>query len=115
MIRPSMKELTNDFEHSRYALVIATAKCARIVTDEYVAQRTEAERQIEAKTTDKSIAAIVKKEYCDQKAVKTAVLRLHEKQYRIVEPPVDENGQLILTADDVTEDALTETAVEENA
>ena len=97
MIRPSMKELTNDFEHSRYALVIATAKCAKIVTDEYVAQRNDAERQIEAKMTDKSIAAIVKKEYCDQKAVKTAVLRLYEGEYRIVEPPLDENGQLVVT------------------
>ncbi len=103
-----MKELTNNYEHSRYALVIATAKCARIVTDEYVAQRTEAERQIEAKTTDKSIAAIVKKEYCDQKAVKTAVLRLHHNEYRIVEPPVDENGQLIVNNDDDSDNGFAE-------
>jgi DNA-directed RNA polymerase subunit K/omega len=97
MIKPSMKELTNDFEHSRYALVIATAKCARIVTDEYVEMRQDAERQIEAKTTDRSIAALVKKEYCDQKAVKTAVLRLYDGEYQIVEPPLDDNGQLIVT------------------
>ncbi len=95
MIKPSMKELTNNYEHSRYALVIATAKCARIVTDEYVAMRQDAEKQIEAKTTDRSIAALVKKEYCDQKAVKTAVLRLHDGEYKIVEPPIDDNGQLI--------------------
>ncbi len=103
MIKPSMKELTNNFEHSRYALVIATAKCARIVTDEYVEMRQDAERQIEAKTTDRSIAALVKKEYCDQKAVKTAVLRLNDGEYRIVEPPIDDNGQLIMTDDEIAQ------------
>ena len=38
MIKPSIEQLTKG-EINRYALVIATAKCARIVTDEYVEQR----------------------------------------------------------------------------
>ena len=38
MIKPSIEQLTKG-EINRYELVIATAKCARIVTDEYVEQR----------------------------------------------------------------------------
>ena len=45
MITPSIEQLTQG-KFNRYALVIATAKCARIVTDEYVAQREEAEKKI---------------------------------------------------------------------
>ena len=41
MIYPTIKELTKD-EFNRYELSIATAKCARVVTDEYVATRNEA-------------------------------------------------------------------------
>ena len=43
MIYPSIEELTKG-KHNRYTLVIATAKCARIVTDEYVKQREQAEK-----------------------------------------------------------------------
>ena len=39
MIYPSIGELTKDGKINRYELVIATAKCARKITDEYVAQR----------------------------------------------------------------------------
>ena len=35
MIYPTVKQLTND-EFNRYELVIGVAKCARIVTDEYI-------------------------------------------------------------------------------
>ena len=37
MIYPSIGELTKDGKINRYELVIATAKCARKITDEYVA------------------------------------------------------------------------------
>ena len=46
MIYPSIGELTKDGKINRYELVIATAKCARKITDEYVAQRELAERAI---------------------------------------------------------------------
>ena len=44
MIYPTITELTKD-EFNRYELTIATAKCARIITDEYVRQREAAERR----------------------------------------------------------------------
>ena len=39
MITPSLDSLTQDNKYNRYTLVIAVAKCARKVTEEYVAQR----------------------------------------------------------------------------
>lgn len=51
MIYPSIGELTKDGKINRYELVIATAKCARKITDEYVAQRELAERAVANKET----------------------------------------------------------------
>lgn len=81
--KPSVEEMTTD-ELNRYELVIATAKCARIITDEYVEQRAYAEKLIERKETDKPISALIDKELRDDKAVKTAVARLHRGDYNIV-------------------------------
>ena len=93
MIYPSIDELTNNGELNRYELVITTAKCARKITDEYVAQREIAERAIANKETDKSIAALVKKEFRDDKAVRTAINRIQSGEYEIfpegTEPPAD--------------------------
>ena len=46
MINPSIDQLTKGGQFNRYALVIATAKCAKVVTDDYVAQRERAEKMI---------------------------------------------------------------------
>ena len=46
MIYPSIDELSKGGKYNRYMLVIATAKCARLVTDEYVSQREKAEKMI---------------------------------------------------------------------
>ena len=54
MITPSIAELTQG-KFNRYTLVIATAKCAKMITDEYVMQRELAERRIANKETDKRI------------------------------------------------------------
>ena len=86
MINPSVNELAEKGHLNRYELVIATAKCARRITDEYVAQRDLAERAIQNKETDKSIAQLVKKEFRDDKAVRTAINRLNDGEYEIVEP-----------------------------
>ena len=83
MIVPSIAELTQD-KFNRYTLVIATAKCAKMITDEYVMQRELAERRIANKETDKSIASMIRKEYRDDKAVKTAVNGLYNKDFVIV-------------------------------
>lgn len=90
MIFPSINDLTKG-KYNKYMLVIATAKCARVITDEYVTQREFAEKKIANKETDKSIAALIKKEYRDEKAVKTAVNRLYEGKFAIV----DENNDTV--------------------
>lgn len=84
MIYPSTEELSQG-KFNRYTLVIAVAKCARMVTDEYVKQRETAERLLATKETDKSLASLIKKEFRDEKSVRTAINRLQAGEYRIVE------------------------------
>lgn len=83
MIEPSISDLTKE-RFNRYTLVIATAKCARMVTDEYVRQREIAEKLISNKETDKSIANMINKEYRDEKAVKVAINHLYSQDFAIV-------------------------------
>lgn len=83
MIYPSISELTNE-KVNRYALVIATARCARVITDEYVRQREKAERMIANKDTDKSLASMITKEFRDEKAVRTAINRIKSGEYTIL-------------------------------
>lgn len=85
MIYPTFSELTKD-EFNRYQLTIATAKCARMVTDEYVRQREAAEKAAAGgKESDKSIVNMVDKELKDEKAVKIAINRIQNGDYKIVE------------------------------
>jgi len=91
MISPTLEQLQAEGKYNRYELVIATAKCARIVTDEYVTQREHAEKLVANKETDKSIAALINREYRDEKAVRTAINRLHNKDYVIVEESLGQN------------------------
>ena len=86
MIKPSIDELTQG-KYNRYTLVVATAKCARIVTDEYVKQREIAEEMIARKETDKTLISLIDREYRNEKAVKIAIRRLHDGYYRIVNAP----------------------------
>jgi len=95
MIYPTFSELTKD-QFNRYQLAIATAKCARIVTDEYVKQRETAEKAVAGgKESDKSIVNMIDKELKDEKAVKIAINRIHKGEYKIVEcvPKVEETEE----------------------
>ena len=83
MISPSIDELTKG-QFNRYTLVIATAKVARMVTNEYVKQRESAEAKIANKETDKMLTSMIKKEFRDEKAVRSAVTRLAADEFRIV-------------------------------
>ena len=83
MITPSLDSLTQNNKYNRYTLVIAVAKCARKVTEEYVAQREEAERMLANKETDKSLSALIKKDYRDEKAVRIGINRLSQGEYVI--------------------------------
>ncbi len=87
MLYPTIGELTKG-DFNRYELSLATARCARIVTDEYVKQREDAERsQTGNKETDKPIQTLINKELRDEKAVKTAIRRIHDGEYVIVRRP----------------------------
>ena len=43
MLHPTIEELTNQ-DFNRYEIALATAKCARLINDEYVRQRDAAEK-----------------------------------------------------------------------
>ena len=84
MLYPTISELTKD-EFNRYELALATAKCARMITDEYVRQREAAEKAATGnKETDKNLIKMINKEYRDEKAVKNAITRINNQQYKIV-------------------------------
>ncbi|MBQ8498074.1 MAG: hypothetical protein IJ489_11565 [Clostridia bacterium] len=87
MINPSIEQLTQG-KFNRYALVIATAKCARIVTDEYVKQREAAEKILEDKDkkSDKTLASMIDKDIRDNKAVENAVQRLYRGEFSVIIP-----------------------------
>lgn len=88
MIHPTIGQLIDKSEDiNRYSLVIATAKTARIITDEYVKQREYAEKMA-ARDADKknTYQNIVKKEYRDEKAVKNAITGLYEGEFKVVKP-----------------------------
>lgn len=89
MIFPSVDELTQQNKYNRYTLVIAVAKCARMVTEEYVSQRENAERMLANKETDKSLAALIKKDFRDEKAVRIGINRLYSGEYCIDDASLD--------------------------
>ena len=89
MIYPSVEELSQNGKYNRYILCIATAKCPRMVTDEYVRQREQAEKLIANKETDKSLASMIKRDIRDEKAVKNAINRLYQGEYRINDATID--------------------------
>ena len=85
MIYPTIKELTKGGEYNRYEIALATAKCARMITNEYTRQRVEAERQMTGnKETDKPLNTMIDREVRDEKAVKLAIGRIHKGEYTIV-------------------------------
>lgn len=85
MLHPTIEELTHG-KFNRYELALATAKCARIVTDEYVRQHEIAEKsQTGNKETDKPLNTMIDKELRDEKAVHVAVNRLRDGVY-VIDP-----------------------------
>lgn len=85
MIYPTIDQLTHG-KFNRYELVVGVAKCARIVTDEYVEMRAEAQRMIDNHETDKSLSALIDPEYKDKKAVKIAISKLEDGRFKMVRP-----------------------------
>ena len=104
MLYPTITELTKD-EFNRYELALATAKCARIITNEYVKQREAAEKAATGnKDPDRNLIKMINKEYRDEKAVKNAISRIHDGKYRIVRVEdgdgVVEEAEISVTAED---------------
>lgn len=90
MLYPTITELTKD-EFNRYELALATAKCARIITDEYVAQRVAAEEAADGnKEIERNLINNINKEYRDEKAVKNAITRIYNGEYEIVRKDTEE-------------------------
>ena len=88
----SNEQTTSSEKYNRYSLVVAAAKCARIITDEYVRQRQIAEAIANSnKDSDKkaSVVNMISKEYRDEKAVKTAITGLYKGDFKII----GENGE----------------------
>ncbi len=85
MIYPTIKQLTHD-EFNRYELVVGVAKCARIVTDEYVEMRQKAQKMIDNRETEKPLAALLDPEFRDQKPVKIAIAKLESGRFQLERP-----------------------------
>ncbi|MBR2351291.1 MAG: DNA-directed RNA polymerase subunit omega [Clostridia bacterium] len=85
MIYPTIEQLTKG-EFNRYELVVGVAKCARIVTDEYVEMRAKAQKMIDNHETDKPLSALIDPDYKDKKAVKIAIADLESGRFRMVHP-----------------------------
>ncbi len=84
MLYPTIDELTEQGKYNRYELALATAKCARLITDEYVSQREYAEKaQTGNKEADRALASIIDRELRDEKAVKVAINRMHGGEFEI--------------------------------
>lgn len=89
MIYPTVDQLTKG-EFNRYELVIGVAKCARIVTDEYVEMRNKAQKMIDNHETEKPLASLIDPEYKDQKAVKIAIAKLEDGRFQMRRPGDEE-------------------------
>ena len=84
MLYPTIADLTKG-NFNRYALAIATAKCARLITDEYVRQREAAEKQLaNNKENDKPMITMIDSEYRDEKAVKVAINHIYAGDYTML-------------------------------
>ena len=112
MLYPTIEELTQG-KFNRYELALATAKCARLITNEYVRQHDAAEKaQTGNKETDRPINTMIDKELRDEKAVHVAVNRLYAGEYVIDlhanEAEEDEAEEAEEAADTEAEDTLSD-------
>lgn len=99
MIYPTIQELTKG-NYNRYQLAIATAKCARLITDEYVKQRSAAESALTgSKEGSSTIASMIDPTLANEKAVKNAINSIHKGEYEIVDAPEAEEEDTTLPED----------------
>lgn len=95
MLYPSIQELltatakNGEEKLNKYSVTMATAKCARMITNEYIEQRHIAEKKA-ANKEEKDVSALVNKEYRDEKAVKNALREMKDGKFEVYLP--DEEG-----------------------
>lgn len=90
MLYPTIDELTQG-KFNRYELALATAKCARLITDEYVRQHEMIEKSATGnKEADRALSATIDKELRDEKAVKVAISRIYRGDYSIAQNAEEE-------------------------
>ena len=99
MIYPTIDQLSNN-QYNRYQLALATAKCARMITDEYVRQRTAAENALTAtKEGSGMLLNMIDPNLANNKAVKNAIDGICDGEYVIVDGPEEEEENTTKTAD----------------
>ena len=92
MLYPSIQEILKATEKdgkerlNKYSITMATAKCARVITNEYIKERQLAEKKSASKDSDKDIASMIKKEYRDEKAVKNALREMKNGEFEVYLP-----------------------------
>ena len=91
MNNTEINKFAEDQGINRYELVIATAKCARMITDDFILQK-ELEERVEGRDLDKQIPVLVSDEFKDEKPVQSAVDLLTGGEFRIVEETLPENS-----------------------
>lgn len=112
MLYPTIEDLTQG-KYNRYELALATAKCARLITNEYVRQH-----EIAEKAGTKEAHAAIDRELRDDKAVKVAINRMYRGEYRI-DPHADEKvseetvDEVLAEETEVTDEAVGEPADEQ--
>lgn len=94
MIYPTVDQLTKG-EFNRYELVVGVAKCARIVTDEYIEMRAKAQKMIDNHETEKNLASLIDPEYKDKKAVKLAIAKMEEGRFKLHHPE-ENRGDIVV-------------------
>ena len=87
MLYPSVQQMTNE-KVNRYALVIATAKGARIITDKAVKEREEAENRRDSKDSKIQLTS----ESVNEKAVSQTIKKLCSGEFKIVLPGGQKNS-----------------------
>ena len=82
MLHPTIEDLTKG-KINRYELAIATAKCARTLNDDYVAQKELAEKAANA-GKDVDFVVTIDQTLADVKHVRVAIDRIYSGEYKIV-------------------------------
>ena len=89
MLYPSIQELLKATEKdgverlNKYSITMVTAKCARVITNEYAEQSYYANKK-SGKDQDGNV--VVKKEYKDEKSVKNALREMKDGEFEIYLP-----------------------------